>query len=96
MDYITATETGWMDVVPELKMPNAMRIYGSTPPTLDELRDIAEHYCRLMVEAKWRLLQEPNLGEEARFACVKAFDRAIRRNAEFVARYKHSSLRFLV
>lgn len=91
MDYITTTETGWMDVVPELKMPSAMRIYGSTPPSLDELRDISEHYCRLMVDAKHRLLEEPNLGDEARFVCAKAFDRAIRKNAEFVARYNVNS-----
>lgn len=87
MNFITVTSTGWGDVVPELKVQRAVEWYGSTKPSLDELRAIADHYCRMMLEAKTVLLEAPNLHFDERMNGIRTLDRAINENAEFVARF---------
>lgn len=88
MDYIVVSNTGLFIAAPELDIRRAMMIYGETPPSVDELRDIADHYCRIMLDAKARVLLDPTVGDFLRSACLGAFDYAILDNAAFVASYR--------
>lgn len=88
MDYVSPNELGFMEVAPELRITNALRIYGCTPPSLEELRAIADHYCRMMIDTKAAIRADPRLSDRYKMESAMALDHTIRINSELVAMYR--------
>eukprot|EP00873_Tetraselmis_striata_P043887 jgi/Tetstr1/464151/TSEL_008956.t1 len=86
--YVSPNELGFMEVAPELRITNALRIYGCTPPSLEELRAIADHYCRMMIDTKAAIRADPRLSDRYKMESAMALDHAIRINSELVAMYR--------
>lgn len=87
MDYIVEDRTGWISVAPELSLFHAIEIYGATPPSRQELRDISDHFCRLLMQAKEQARNAPDLDARTRAVCVRAIDGVIVQNAQILALY---------
>lgn len=87
MEFILVTPTGAFEVVPELKISNAIACYGSTPPTVAEVRRISVHYIKLLMDAMERIIRRPNMTAITKTACLVALRDAMRDNAAFSCKY---------